>query len=235
MILAMKSIMTAALTLLAAMPAAAAERRYSVTDFDRVQVDGPYQVTLTTGRSSAAIASGSQQALDRVSVEVQGRTLRIRPNRSAWGGYPGDNAGPVKVQVGVRDLRAAMVTGSGSLNIDKAKGLRLDLSVSGSGTLGLADADADVLFIGLLGSGKITLGGRAKQLRATIQGTGDFDGRGLKADDVQINADTAGTIAVAAVRSAKIRATGQGDVAISGSPACTVEALGAGAVRCGDD
>ena len=85
----------ALLALAAAAPAGAAERLYSVTDFDRVQVDGPYQVTLTTGRASGARAEGSAEALERVSIEVQGSTLRVRANRSAWGGYPGERAGPV--------------------------------------------------------------------------------------------------------------------------------------------
>src|SRR5690349_20556352 len=78
----------ALLAFAAAAPAAAAERHYSITDFDRVQVDGPYRVTLATGRSSAARAEGSTEALDHVSIDVQGGILRIRRNRSAWGGYP---------------------------------------------------------------------------------------------------------------------------------------------------
>lgn len=222
-----------AFALLAAAPAMSAERNYSVTDFDRVQVEGPYQVTLSTGRSSGAKATGSRQAIDRLSLEVQGRILRIRPNRSGWGGYPGEGVGTVRIEISTRDLRVAAVVGSGSLTVDKARGLRLDLSVSGSGRLGVASVDADNLVIGLLGSGKIQLAGKAKQLRATIQGSGDLDAAGLKADDAQINADTAGHVEMAVVRTAKIRALGPGNVDIVGSPTCTVDARGAGIVKCG--
>jgi len=229
----MKRIMLAALALAAASPAAAAERRYSVTDFDRVQVDGPYQVTLVSGGPTGAVATGSAQALDAVSVEVQGRTLRIRANRSAWGGYPGARAGSVTIKIAARDLVSATVTGSGTLGIDRVKGLRLDLSVSGSGSLSVAAVDADTLSVGLLGSGKISLSGRAKQLRATISGTGDLAAAGLRADDVTLNADTAGAITVGAMRSAKVRATGQGDVEIIGTPACTVQGASSGQVKCG--
>jgi len=126
-----------------------------------------------------------------------------------------------------------MVTGSGSLGVDRAKGLRLELSVAGSGSLSVAAVDADNLTIGLLGSGKISLAGRAKQLRATIQGSGDLAAAGLRADDVVLTADTAGAIAVGAVRSAKVRATGQGEVEILGFPACTVQGLSGGQVKCG--
>jgi hypothetical protein len=223
----------ALLALAAAVPAGAAERTYSITDFDKIQVDGPYRVALTTGRSSAARAEGSAEALDHVAVDVQGGTLRIRRNRSAWGSPPGAGAGPVTVTVATRDLRNAAVVGSGSLDVDRARGLRVDLSVSGSGRLNVGSVEADTLIVGLLGGGRITLAGRAKQLRATIQGSGDLAASGLSADDALIGSDTAGNVAVAVARTAKVTATGAGDVEIIGSPACTVQAKGSGQVRCG--
>jgi len=217
----------------AAAPAGAAERRYSVTDFDRVQVDGPYRVSLQTGLSSGARAEGSTEALERISVEVQGGILRVRRNRSAWGGYPGEGPGPVTITLTTRDLRTAAVVGSGSLDIDRVRGLRVDLSVSGSGRLSVGAVDADNLMVGLLGSGRITLAGRAKQLKATVQGSGDLAASGLSADDAQIASDTAGNVAVAVARTAKVTASGPGDVEIVGAPSCTVEAKGSGQVLCG--
>jgi Putative auto-transporter adhesin, head GIN domain len=221
------------LALAAAVPAGAAERTYSITDFDRVQVDGPYRVTVTTGRSSGARAEGSTEALDHVSIDVQGGTLRVRRNRSAWGSHPGAGAGPVTVALTTRDLRNAAVVGSGSLDIDRAKGLRVDLSVSGSGRLNVSAVEADNLIVGLLGGGRITLAGRTRQLRATVQGSGDLAAAGLSSDDAQIASDTAGNVAVAVARTAKVTATGAGDVEIIGSPTCTIEAKGSGRVTCG--
>src|SRR5687768_9807544 len=140
----MRIFLTALLLAFFASPALAIDQRYMVTDFDRVQVDGPFQVTLIVGRPSDATASGSRAALDRVSIEVQGRTLRIRPNRSAWGGYPGRVAGgPVRIMISTRDLVAGAVAGPGSLAIDRAKGLRIELNVTGSGRIGLGAVEAD--------------------------------------------------------------------------------------------
>ena len=115
----MKRIMLAGLALAAAAPATAAERRYTVTDFDRVQVDGPFVVTLSTGKAGSAVATGDQQAIDRVSIEVQGRLLKVRPNRSAWSGFPGEEGGPLAIALTTHGLRGASVIGSGSLAIDK--------------------------------------------------------------------------------------------------------------------
>jgi hypothetical protein len=223
----------ALLALAAAAPAAAAERRYPVTDFDRIEVEGPYRVTVRSGLASAARAEGSAAALERISVDVQGRTLRIRPNRSAWGGYPGDRAGPVSVSLTTRDVRAAAVNGSGSLDLDRLRGLRVDVSVSGSGRLGVAAVEADNLIVGLLGSGRIALAGRTKQLKATIQGSGDLAAAGLKADDAQVTAETAGRVALTAERTVRLKVRGPGDVEIGGNASCTIEGDGSGKVVCG--
>ena len=219
---------------LLAQPAAAAERRYTVTDFDRIQVEGPFQVTLTTGKGPSALASGDTRALDRVSVEVQSRTLTIRPNRSAWGGYPGQQSGPIKLTVSTHDLSGATLIGSGSLAIDKAQAMKFDAALSGSGRIAIGSVEADALTLGLLGGGKLMLGGKAKSVRATISGSGDLEAAGLRSEDAEINADTSGNIALAVRRAARITATGAGNVAIDGSPACTVSNRGAGTVSCGN-
>ncbi|WP_167737441.1 GIN domain-containing protein [Sphingomonas parva] len=219
--------------LLAAAPAVAAERNYSVTDFDRIQVEGPYQVTVTTGGFSRARAVGDQAAIDRLSLDVQGRTLRIRANRAAWGGYPGARSGTVRIEIGARSLTMASVIGPGSLAVDRAKGLKVDLSVSGSGRLAVAAVDADNLGIGLLGSGTISAGGKARQARVTIQGSGNLEGESLAADDAVVIADTAGRIAFAARRTARVTASGPGEVSIAGAASCTVTGPAAAGVTCG--
>ena len=229
----MTRIMIAAFLALSAASASAAERRYTVTDFDRIQVDGPFQVALTTGRASSAMASGSNAAIERVSIDVQGRTLRVRTNRSAWGGYPGEGTGPVRILLSTNGLRAASLAGSGRLSIDKARAMRFDASVSGSGRIDVGVIEADTLVVALLGSGKIMVGGKAKSLRATIQGAGDLDAEALSVEDAQINASTSGLIAVAVRRSATVTSSGQGDTKIIGSPACTVKSSGSGQVLCG--
>ncbi|HYI43007.1 MAG TPA: DUF2807 domain-containing protein, partial [Sphingomicrobium sp.] len=185
-----------ALAALAAAPAQAAERRYTVTDFDRVQIDGPFQVTLTTGRGPSALATGDPSAIDGVSIEVQSRTLRIRPNRSAWGGYAGQKGGPVRIVVSTHELRAASVIGSGSLAVDKAKAMKFEAGLSGSGRLAIGRVEADALVLSLVGAGKLTVGGKAKTVRATISGSGELDGSALASEDAEVSADTSGTVAL---------------------------------------
>lgn len=230
----MKRIMPFLLLAAAAAPAFAAERRFTLSDFDRIQVEGPYEVVVATGKAPSALASGSAAAVEGVSMDVQGRVLKIRPNRSTWGGYPGEKTAAPRLTLTAHGLRAASVTGSGRLTIDKAKAMRFDAAVSGSGQIVLGNIEADNLVIGLLGSGAIEIGGQVKSLRATIQGSGDLNGQALTAQDAVINAETSGRVDLAVRGAAKIRAIGQGETLVRGGAACTVEALGSGLVLCGD-
>ena len=88
-----------------------------------MRVDGPYRVKLTTGVPPFALAKGSADGIDRVSVEVEGRTLIVRQNRDSWGGYPGRAPGPVEIEVGTHELsQAPRLTAivRGTSNLDAA-------------------------------------------------------------------------------------------------------------------
>ncbi|QPQ54693.1 DUF2807 domain-containing protein [Allosphingosinicella flava] len=218
--------------LFAIAPAPAAERTYTVTDFDRISVEGPYRVTVTTGSASRARATGpSLAALDRLRLDVEGGTLRIRTARETWTG-PGAN-GPVEIKVTTRQLRAVALSGSGHLSVAGAKGLHFDLIVSGSGTADIGGIAVDRLNVVVIGSGAARLSGTAKLADARVEGSAGFDAAGLNVDDLKIGAATAGEITALARRTAKVVSRGSGDIRIGGRPACTITAEGAGLVTCG--
>ena len=214
----------------AASPAMAAERNYSVTSFDRVRVDGPYKVKLTTGVAPFAVASGSASAIDRVSVEVEGRTLIVRQNRDSWGGYPGQAPGPVEIEVGTHDLSQAWLNGSGTLAIDRVRGLTFDLALQGSGSATIAEADVDQLKVGISGSGSVILAGKAPRLTALVRGTSTLDAAGLSTKDAVVGAEGPSEVRLLATATAKIDVRGTTSVVVGGNPSCTVKAEGSAVV-----
>lgn len=230
----MVRIMLALLALAAASaPAGAVDRRYPVNDFDRVIVEGPYVVRLAVGPSSSASASGSREALDRLSVDVQGQTLRIRRSRSGWGGTPGADSGLVTITLATRTLRSARLIGPATLQVDGARGLNLLFSVEGSGRLRAANVDADTLALGLLGSGALEIAGTADVLRGDFQGTGNVEAARLVAGNATITTNTSGTVALTVNGPAAITANGLGEVTVLGSAICTLTGPGTDQVRCG--
>ena len=219
------------LSALASPAVAAAERTLSVTTFDRVRVDGPYKVKVTTGVSPFAKVSGSTAAIDAVSIDQQGRTLIIRSNPNSWGGsYPGAGRGPVEIAVGTPDLSAAWVNGSGSLSVDRIKGLSFDLAVQGSGNAVIGNADVDQLEIGLSGAGNVVIAGKAPRLTAIVRGTSSLDASGLAVKDVTVGAEGPSQVRINASGTAKVDARGVASVEIAGGAACTVKAQGSAIV-----
>lgn len=217
----------------ASLPAQAGDRRYAIADFDRVIVEGPYAVTLKVGHASSAVARGSAQALEAVTVDVQGTTLRIRRNRNAWGGTPGRAPEPATITLATRNLRSARVIGTGTLDLSGARGLRVDLTVEGSGQLRARALAADTVSLGMRGSGSFELVGEVKALSADLQGSGSVDGSALTTETASIFAATSGNVSLTARRSAKVIANGLGDVVIGGTAACTISGPAAAEVRCG--
>jgi hypothetical protein len=222
--------LTLAALILAAAPVAAAERNYSVTSFDRIRVDGPYRVKLTTGVAPFAKATGSSGAIDGVSVSVQGRTLVVQGNPSAWGGYPGQSPGPVELALGTHEIATAWLNGAGALSISKVKGLAFDVAIQGAGSVAVEDLTVDQLKLGISGMGSATLAGSAQKATAIIRGTSSLDASALKVKELTLGAEGAATIKAVATDTAKVDARGTAGIELAGNPACTVTAQGSATV-----
>ncbi|GLR48317.1 GIN domain-containing protein [Sphingomonas astaxanthinifaciens] len=219
-----------ALFLLAAstpLSAAGLPRTFTVTSFDRIRMEAPYAVTLTTGRAPSARAEGSPQALDAIDLRVEGTTLILR-QRSGFGS---DGSGsPVRIMLSTPSLRTALMVGAGSLAIDRMDGLSVDLAMQGSGVLSVGRIAADKVNAAAQGSGKLSLAGTAKMASYLNRGTASLAADALAADEVVLSADGAGDAAIQARREAKITAAGPVQVRVSGEPACIVKAIGSAMV-----
>lgn len=212
--------------------ASAAERRYSVTSFDRVRVDGPMDVTIATGIAPGAKAEADAAALDGVTLTVDGQTLTVRRRMSASGSRDAGPRRPVKITLGTPVLRAATVNAGARLTVDRMVAQRIDLAVNGSGTLLVGAIDADQLVNSVTGAGSMTLAGKAGRARFLVTGPGSYDATKLIANDLFVSADGTGEVRVAARYTADIVSNGLGNVTVAGTPACRVKATGGGAVIC---
>ncbi len=226
----MKQLILAAL-LLSAAPAAAAERNFGVSGFDRVRVDGDYKVMLTVGAPPFARARGSMRALDPVDIVVEGRTLIVRTKKSAsWGGYPGESAGPVEVLIGTHELTAVFVNGAGSLNINQVRGLKFEASAQGAGSIAITQVEVDQFHLALAGAASARLAGKALKLTAIVRGSSALDGEDLIVKDAVIGAQGPAIVKLTATGTAKVDALGVAAVSLSGKPSCIVTTKGSASV-----
>ena len=213
-----------------AAPADAATRNFGITGFTKIRVEGPYKVTLASGIAPFARATGPGAALDRLTVEVRGDTLVVQANKSGWGGYPGENPGPVEVSVGTHELSNAWVNGAGALLIDRVGGLSFALSVQGSGRAEIAAADADQLNVSLAGTASAKVTGKAKKLTALVRGISALDAAAIAATDASIGTEGAATVDANVTDEATIDSSGPATIRLTGRPTCTLRTGGSATV-----
>lgn len=220
--------------LLLATPAVAAERNYSVSSFERIRVDGPFRVVLTTGRPPGATAEGDPQVTDTIDIRVEGSTLIVRAGTGGWGEQPARGRGGLVIRVSTGMIRGATLIGGGDLRIvGRLSGQRIDLALTGSGSLRADGLDADQLFASAIGAGSMTLGGRAAKARLATSGPVQLNAGGLVANDLTVRADGDGDLVAQARYTAAVSSAGVGSVTVYGKPACTVQGTPGGPVSCG--
>ena len=226
----MRTFLLAAIALGAlASPATAATRNFGITSFEKVRVEGPYKVRLTTGVAPFASASGSPAAIDKVAIEMRGNTLLVHASTS-WGSYPKQDAGPVEISLGTHDLNSVWLNGSGSIAIDKIKGLSFDLSVQGSGAAAIGQTDIDQLNISIGGTASASLSGHAGKLTAVVRGNSSLDAVNLATKDATIGAEGTATVDANVSNSVKVDGSGPITVRLTGGPACTLRVGGSASV-----
>jgi Putative auto-transporter adhesin, head GIN domain len=223
-----------ALGLTCAQSAVAAERSFSVLDFDRIEVAGNYIVSVRADRATTAKASGAPDALDRVLMETRGRTLTIRSIALTSSATSRDGTMPVSIKVTVPALSGARLQGNGSLSIAELRGPLAELVATGSGTLSVARATVDRLVVRQSGAGQVQLSGKVLSADMAAKGSGGIDATALAVSDLKLTASTSGTVRGQASRAAAITSTGTGLIDIMGKPACTVQNTGPGEVHCGN-
>ena len=215
-------------------PAQAAERVWNIGSFDRVRVDGPFEVRIATGASPRATASAPDPALlERLRLINEGGTLSLRLDRGTGDrANRGAEAVPV-FTLSTTALRSVALLSGAKVSVTRVKGDRVDLSVTGTGSLSVDEVAAEQVNASVIGSGAIRLAGRASKARLLTNGPGSIDAAGLSAGDLFVSLDGAGETRAAARYSAAITSTGMGRVSVSGNPKCVVRAAAGGPVTCG--
>jgi putative autotransporter adhesin-like protein len=212
-----------------ATPANAATRNFGVTSFEKIRVDGPYKVRLTTGVAPFAKASGPQGAIDRIAMDVRGNTLVVHTSLS-WSGDAAGGNGPVEILLGTHDLNTVWLNGSGTIAIDKVKGLLFGLSVQGSGAASIGDAQVDQLNVTIAGTGSASVAGKAGKMTATVRGVSSLDAANLAVKDAAIGAEGTATVAAHVSNSVKVDGNGPLTIRLTGGPACTLRVGGSATV-----
>lgn len=211
----------------------AVNRNYQVGGFTGVEVAGPFNVTIATGKTVSVSARGPEKLLAMTVVEVKGDKLFIRPERKGWfGGMRWGSSEPATFNITVPELRSAAVAGSGDITVDKISGNDFRGEIAGSGDLRLGEVSVKELKLAIAGSGGIEAAGRSDQARYEIAGSGDLDASRLTAVKAKAEIAGSGNIRANVTGEAVASIAGSGNIEISGGAKCRSSKAGSGEIRC---
>ncbi|HEU4867310.1 MAG TPA: head GIN domain-containing protein [Actinomycetota bacterium] len=165
-----------------------------VSGFDRVSIQGIGDLQIEQSGEESLTIEAEDNLLPLLVSEVEGGRLKlgIRPNSSI------SATKPIVYRLKVKTLNG--IDGSGSVTID-AVGL-----------------DADRLEVGLSGTVKSVLAGRATAQIVTISGAGGFDGRALTGRTAEVEVSGTGRAVVNVSDELRARASGASSIGYLGGP-----------------
>lgn len=225
-----------ALTLAAASPASANTKRFGLTSFDRITVEGDMIVDIVQSNSIFAVADASREALETLSIEVdENRTLVItQMAEGVFGPRRANNAaGPIHIRLSAQNFTSVFLRGGGRVSVAGMRGDDLRVDLNGAGTISAQGIDGETLLVHNEGSGSITLAGHSRAVTASLRGAGTIDASALESRDLVARADGSGSLRFAALSSADLYTGGTANIAVTGRPRCTIRNTGAGTISCG--
>jgi hypothetical protein len=223
----------AGLALAAVFPAQAAEKRYGLTQFHSIEILTDADVEINHRAPISAVATGSQDALDRLIVEARDGRLRISMRHYAGDSQRRVAAEPLRIKINAQMVRDLQLLGSGRVTLDQLRGQRMRLSLRGTGALEVGAIAGEMLSVEMLGQGQMRLAGQAKHAAIRLSGDNALSAAGLQVLEANIEADGAGAHQLRVSKQANVALRGTGRVEILGEPACTVRNMGLGTVVCG--
>jgi hypothetical protein len=206
------------------------ERR-SVAAFDRVELEGEGRLIIGPDASAGLEVRTDDNLVGLVQTDVVDSRLviGIRPNSDL---EPSDG---VTYRVSCDRLSELRLSGSGAIEVRDCLASNLIVGLDGSGTVRVEGVDAAVVDVQIGGSGTIRAVGQSIQVKASVAGSGTFDGNELRARDVEAAIPGSGQVVVWATATLHVDISGSGSVSYRGRPAVTQAISGSGAVTPGDD
>jgi hypothetical protein len=212
---------------------ATVSRNYQVSNFQEIEVAGPYDVAVRTGANPGVSARGSEKLLEHTTVEVEGNKLVIRPEQhNGWFHFGWSSHGKAVFTVTVPQLNGATIAGSGDIHVDRVAGQRFEGTVAGSGGIDVGTLDVQSLKLSIAGSGGMKGAGKAQSAEYEIAGSGDVDASAVQTQQLKVSVAGSGGVKARASGTADVSIMGSGDVDVTGGAKCNVSKQGSGDVRC---
>lgn len=181
-------------------------------------------VEVRLGDEPALAISGSQSALERITVSERDGILSIGSEGPSFG------LRSVRVTLTVTSFDELVIGGAGDVDADFSQARDVSITVRGAGDVDATGIDAESVSVVIDGAGTVNLEGTAASGDYRINGTGDIDASDLSVVDAFAEIDGAGEIDLHATGTADARSSGIGDIHIRGGADVSRQVDGLGTI-----
>lgn len=177
-----------------------------LSDFQEVEIDGIYNVTITQGEEFKITLEGDENIVDRMIVDVSDERLEVRLEEGNYDDFD------LTVDIICPSIRLFDKGGIGNATITDFEGLeRLEINQAGAGN--------------------ISISGSVEMLEFNHTNVGDFEGFDFIANQIQISQSGIGNAEVYCESSLTGSLSGIGNILYKGSPSTIdIERTGIGEV-----
>lgn len=199
--------------------------------FDRIEVNGAYDLFITQGKDFALRIEAESDDLEKIKTEVKDGWLVISDVRHKIqiGFFKSRTR---KVYVTLPELKGLSINGAADVEgQNKLSPQKFELKVRGAGDVNL-EIETNEISTEISGSGDIRLKGKTDDLEITVTGSGEIAAYELVSRKTTVNISGAGDCHVNAGEELSVNISGTGDVSYRGSPKLmTRNVAGVGRVR----
>jgi len=200
---------------------------YTVSEYNKIRIEGNCEIHYYSAPSNTVILAIQPNLYEHYVVEVINSELIVRPKRNIR--FTGRKH-PV-LTVSTPALNQLTVSGASDfIAHDKIISDSLNIRISGV-VNGKAELDTDKLAIGISGSGKFDLSGRADTVDLELSGAGELNAFSLISQEVSVTLSGASKVRVNCSELLRIKASGAATVEYRGSPRINQNTSGAVTIR----
>lgn len=198
------------------------EQVHDLPDFNKVRVDGMFQVELIKGSPELQVLI-DDNLHQYVTYHVEDEVLKIGTSNKLL------DADSAVLRIYFETISAIGITGASQIRSSHSFKESLSINVSGAADIELF-LDNKQTTLELNGGGDVTLSGKSTALGVAISGAANIDAKDLETSHTNIQITGAGDCEVWATKQLKVTITGAGEVKYKGSPEVNKNITGAGEV-----
>lgn len=207
-------------------------RTIEAQDFDRLAINGSYDVIVVPGETAAIEMVGPENIVNKTRFDFEDGLLTISPRDNDGLIIRWADGSKTEIRITSPGIRETTILGSSDVRMEAYEGEDFLATIKGSGDLNVGKLAAGTAAFEIQGSGDVYAAGTAERLDVAVAGSGDLALRDLAATTADIAIAGSGDVVANVSDEADVSIAGSGDVVVDGGATCNISKAGSGDAVC---